>query len=192
MQKIRDIINYLVGVYIHDRNDVLVIEDRRPTRNMFFSMLGFLAMLGFVLAYVLTLLTNFNIGLKFNAISWTFFGAALVAALYFGISGTFREIYVFDKPNDTFTFTRQSVFNKDVLQGSLSQFRAVQIERRTDDDSQIYMVALLTQGLLLGQPETQFLREKRPLFNSRAAESRIATAISKSLNIKRQGLVDIL
>ena len=192
MEKIWDMINYLVGVCIYDRNDVLVIEDRRPNRNMFLAVLGLLTIIGFVIAYLLNILMDFSIGLKFDALSWAFVLVALAAASYFVISGTFREVYIFDRQNDTYIFTRQSLRHKDVLEGSLSQFRAVQVERRTDDDSETYMVALLMQGLLLGQSDTQFLREKRPLFNSRAAESRIAAAISKFLNIERQGLVDIL
>lgn len=78
------------------------------------------------------------------------------------------------------------------MEGSLSQIRAVQVERRSDEDSEIYMVALLMQGLLLGAPDTQILRENKPALNSRAAETRIAAAISKFLNINRQFVVNVL
>jgi hypothetical protein len=37
------ILDYIFPVYIINRNEVLTIEDRRPTRNMVLSILGVLA-----------------------------------------------------------------------------------------------------------------------------------------------------
>jgi hypothetical protein len=85
--------------------------------------------------------------------------------------------------------------NKDVLEGSASQFRAVQVELKTgasDDDREYYMVALLCQGPLFGQSETQVLREDPPMLNTRATANRIASAISKFLDIPRQGVVEVI
>ncbi len=198
MEKIWNIINYLVGVTIYDRNDVLVIEDRRPNRNLFLSVLALVASLCFLVVGAVNLWKDTGIGIRLDGYKFAFVGVALVAALVFAIRETFREVYVFDKPHDTYIFTRHSLLNKDVLEGSLSQFRAVQIERRTNEDSETYsktytyMVALLMEGLLLGQSDTQILREQPPLFNSKAAENRIAAAIAKFLNIERQGVVDVL
>jgi hypothetical protein len=65
---------------------------------------------------------------------------------------------------------------------------------KTDSRSgrEIYMVALLRQGLLFGQSDTQILRQNPPLWSSRRTEGRIANAIGKFLNIPREGVVDVL
>jgi hypothetical protein len=127
-----------------------------------------------------------------DAIALPFIGVALVAALVFIIRGTFREVYVFDKTRDAYIFTRQSVLKKDVLEGSASQFRAVQLQLRSTEDNDTYMVTLLMQGMLLGQSDTQILRESPPVFNSYDAEARIANAIAKFLAIDRAHDVSVL
>lgn len=186
VEKIWDILNYIFPVYVIDRMEVLIIEDRRPTLLMLLSALAMLAMI----VYAISSLPSIRIGEDI----WFIVGMGAII-LFLGVvvsRGTFREIYVFDKPRDTYTFTRQSVLKKDVLQGSLSQFRAVYVGERRRDDSRMYMVALLQQGMLLGASETQILRENPPVFNSRFTELRIATAISKFLNIECQGVVDVV
>src|SRR5262249_24040776 len=132
--------------------------------------------------------------LKTDAITITFTLVAFAAATFFILRGHFREAYVFNKKSDTYTFTRQSILNRDVLEGSASQFRAVQIERRTDydDDKEVLAVALLMQVMLLAQSARQILRKKPPLLNSLATEKRIAAAIAKFLNIPREGVIDVL
>lgn len=185
MEKIRDIINYLFGVSIIDRSDVLVIEDRRPPLSMFYSGLGVVAVAG------IAIWGWFGNMLKPDMLSLLMIVAPLAAAAYFGVTGTFRQRYVFDKTRDTWEFTSQSVIREDVLEGSLSQFRAVQLQRRENDESKTYAVALLLQGMLLGRSDTQILREKPPVFNSFAAEKRIGTAISRFLSIKFEGVVDV-
>ena len=185
-QRYYDIIDYLFPVYIIRRDDTLSIEDRRPTLATTISGLAFA---GFLLGAVATI---FFYGFTGEVGYWLGPAAGWFVALLFAINGTFREIYVFDKTSDTYIFTRQSVLKKDVLQGSLSQFRAVQVECRTDDDDSNYMVALLMQGMLLGQPDTQILRENPPAFNSYDVEVRIAGAISSFLNIERQDDIDVL
>lgn len=192
MQKIRDLINFIFPVYIITRDDVLMIEDRRPTLSMFLSGVGFIAILGYVGPVVVGDWVGIDLGQKPKELPFFFIGAFLIVILFFVVRGTFREVYVFDKTRDVYTFTRQSVIKKDISEGSLSQFRAVQVERRPNDEGgEKYMVALLMQGLLLGASDTQILREKPPVFNSVAAETRIANSISKFLNIKRQGVVDV-
>jgi hypothetical protein len=181
-----DIINYLFPLRILRIGDTLSIEDRRPTLSTFVSALCFL---GFLAGAAVTV---FIYGFTGEVAYWVGPAAGWLVSFLFAINGTFREIYVFDKPTDTYTFTRQSVLKKDVLEGSLSQFRAVQLERRTSDDDDNYMVALLMQGMLLGQPDTQILRENPPAFNNYETEERIAQAISSFLNIKQADDTDIL
>jgi hypothetical protein len=184
-----DMVNYLFGVTIVARNEVLYIEDRRPTLKMFLSIAFLLAVT------VVAGWTWLTAGLKADVFTIGTAVVAFAAALYFCAKGNYRETYVFNKKTDTFLFTRQSLLNKDRLEGSASQFRAVQVELRTgtgDDDREYYMVALLCQGMLFGQSETQILREDPPMLNTRATANRIASAISKFLDIPRQGGVEVL
>lgn len=174
-----DIIDYTFPVYIIRRDDTLSIEDRRPTYNTFVSGL---CVLLFGLGAAITFLFS---GLH-EAAYWIGPAVGWLVSLLFAIKGTFREIYVFDKPSDTYILTRQNVFRKDVIQGSLSQIGAVRIEGSESDDDNPYNIALLMQGMLLGQSDTQILRENPPVFNNYEIESRIADAISSFLNIKQE------
>ena len=193
MDYFRNLINHICGVWIVARDEVLIIEDRRPTLRTALSFGALLIVLAFA---VWSWLTG---TLKLDGINIFFFAFVVIVALIFAFKDNFREVYVFNKKTDTYTFTRQSILRKDVLEGSASQFRAVQIERRRTEgnndqiDTEKYMVALLMQGMLLGQSDTQILRETPPFLNSLEAERRIAAAISKFLNIPRQGgVVDVL
>ena len=121
--------------------------------------------------------------------------ALIVRALF----EPFRETYIFDKRIDTYTFVRRTLIKSETEQGSLSQFRAVQIERRrvsTDNGtSEIFSVALLkNEGLLFGSPSTAILREgdSQPIFSNFSTESRIAIAISSFLNFSSTDVVDVL
>jgi len=192
VEKFWNLINYICGVWIISRDDVLVIEDRRPTLR---TALSFGALFVIVVMAVWSWLTK---SLKLDEISIPFIIVVIAVAAFFAVKDNFREVYVFNKKTDTYTFTRQSVLRNDVLEGSASQFRAVQVERRRTEgnsdqfDTEKYMVALLMQGMLLGQSDTQILRENPPLLNSLAAEKRIANAIAKFLDIPRQGVVDVI
>jgi hypothetical protein len=184
-----DMVKYLFGVSIVAGDDVLFIEDRRPTFMMFLSV-----------AFAITVVviagwTWFTSGIKIDVFTVGLTVVAFGAAAYFCTRGNYRETYIFNRKTDSFVFTRQSVLNKDVLEGSASQFRAVQVELRTgsgNDDREYYMVALLCQGLLFGQSDTQILREDPPMLNTRATANRIANAISKFLDIPRRGTVEVI
>lgn len=184
-----DMINYLFGVSIIAGDEALYIEDRRPTFKMFVSVAFAIAV---VVIAAWTWLTS---GIAIDVFSVGLAVVTFGTAAYFCTRGNYRETYVFNKKTDSFIFTRQSVFNKDELEGSASQFRAVQVELRTgsgDDGREYYMVALLCQGLLFGQSDTQILREDPPMLNTRATANRIANAIAKFLDIPRRGTVEVL
>jgi hypothetical protein len=184
METYRSIINYLFDVYISDRDDLLVIVDRRPTAGMFISMAGMAGIALFVFISAALSLFGFGIDLwsSFAALSGII--AMFVVMFLFSLGGTFREIYTFDKASDTYRFTRRGIFKNDVIEGSASQFCGVRIDKRTADDDSVYMVTLTLDGMLLGQPGTQTLRDDPPIFNSYSKEAQIASAISKFLNIK--------
>lgn len=189
LEKIFDIINYIFPVYIIDHNDALYIEDRRPTGRMLILGPAALALL----AYALYLFASYLwAGATPGENPWLLValivGSAVCALL--ALSGTFREIYVFDKPRDTFVFTSQSLLKKDVIEGGLSQFRAVEVEAiDVDDNNFVYRVVLLQHGPFLSGSDRHILRESETLFGSRRDEARIANAISKFLGIERVGVL---
>ena len=190
METYQNIVDYLFRVYIYDRRGVLVIEDRRPTLGMFVSIVGLLGIAIFIaVSFVLA-----RVGVDLDI--WSSFGAlagliaTFVVLLLFSLGGTFREVYAFDKSNDSYHFTRRGIFKNEVIEGSASQFCGVRIDKRTADDDSVYMVVLLLGGMLLGQPGEQTLRDDPPIFNSYQKESQIAGAISTFLNTKPQDDLD--
>jgi len=200
-----DMINYLVGVRIIASDESLYIEDRRPTQGVGFSV-------GAVI--VVGLLVTWGWITKDFVLDWftvTLTAVPVVVAVYFLIKNNYREVYIFNKKTDSFSFARQSLFRNDLLEGSASQFRAVQVLKRTADDRdfgeivsdqfmktdsrsgrETYSTALMCQGPLFGQSDTQILRESPPLLSLRRTERRIASAISKFLSIPSEGVIDVL
>jgi hypothetical protein len=200
-----DMFNYLFGVTIVDKDDVLYIEDRRPTQAVGASVGATILVAAFAGWGWMT--KSFVI----DPYTITITAAPVAAALFFLVKNNIREVYIFNKKTDSFTFTRQRLFGNDVLEGSASQFRAVQVLKRIADDRdfgeivtdqftnrdsrsgrETYSVALMNGGPLFGQSETHILREKPPLLSFRKTERRIASAISKFLNIPSEGVIDVL
>jgi hypothetical protein len=116
MERLWDMVNYLFGVSIVEFDGVLTIEGRRPTEKVGLS-LG--AVLLFVGAAAWVWLTGLLI---IDAYTITLTLAPIVVALYFIVTGNFREAYVFDKKNDSYTFTRQSVLRREVWKGAQGTF----------------------------------------------------------------------
>ena len=190
MKKIREMIAYIFPVYISDRDGFLVIDDRRPEWDMV------LAAGGVVVAVLMAIFTAGPI------VAAGYYGllAALVGGLAFAVfwllRGAFRELYVFDRSKNSYVFTRQSVLRKEVIEGDLRQFRAVQVEHtRVDTDNgyeDVYRaVLLLDTSMLFGSSPSQPLRFKPPIFSSYSAELRIASALSKFLGVRLDGEVDV-
>jgi len=92
--------------------------------------------------------------------------------------GTIREVYCFDKSTDTYTFVRQFIHRKEVIEGALSQFKSVYVKTETNEDSETYYVILKQEGMFLTGVNEQTLREEVPVFNSFDKEALIANAIS--------------
>ena len=135
-----------------------------------------------------------------NSQFYGFIPIFIIAALLLIIKALFepfRETYNFDKKIDTYTFVRRSLIKSHTEQGSLSQFRAIQIERREVDNeydtSETYHVALLkNEGLLFGSPSRAILREgnSHPIFSDLSSESRIAKAIGNFLDFSPAEVID--
>lgn len=187
----RRIINYIFPVIIYDRGDKLSIEDRRPSYDLLFTILGFFA----CIAFAVTMVPTFIADSYYPAIG--LLSAVALYLIYRLLTRFFREIYVFDKSTNTFHFFRQSVLKKvDMIEGDLRQFQAVQVERTTTTNEgttyKYFRVALLLGNeLLLGRSSTQHFRETPPLFSYFETEARIAKAISAFLNIRNDGRVDV-
>jgi hypothetical protein len=200
-----DMIKYLFGVTIVPSDESLYIEDRRPAQGLGFSMIA-LVVVGSIVGW--GWLTR---NIIFDEFTIALTAVPVVVTLYFLVKNNFREIYIFNITTDSFSFSRQSLFRNDVLEGSASQFRAVQVLKRTADDRDItelvadqfmntdnrsgrvtYSAALMCQGPLFGQSDTQILRESPPLLSLRRTERRIAAAIAKFLNIPSEGIIDVL
>jgi hypothetical protein len=191
-ERFYDIADFLLPVRIIKRDNVLWIEDRRPTKDMLLSAGGAVILVWLVAQVAYWALSEANM-FKFVVP-----GVAVAGYLIYRVlTRTFREIYVFDKTKDTYWFTRQSVLKKEVIQGSASQFRAAEVLKKTvsndDGTSYTYHAALLQEpGLLLGTDETQVLREEDPVYNSHRTEARIVAAIASFLNITNNNTVDTL
>jgi hypothetical protein len=170
------ILDYIFPVYIINRNEVLTIEDRRPTRNMVLSILGVLAVAVLVV--------------------WGWLSHTLLLdTLSFIVA--FREFYVFDKPTDTYSFVRQSVFKKDEIKGAASLFRATEVlceeeYSRYGTVHRYHAAVLQDPSLLFGADEVQKLRQSRPMYNREQTEANMVAAIASFLNIKNNGTVKTL
>ncbi|MFL6466578.1 MAG: hypothetical protein ACJ72Z_01330 [Pyrinomonadaceae bacterium] len=179
-EKVTAMIDWLVGVRIIRRPESLYIEDRRPTWPMLLSVLGFLIFLG---AFALQFLR-----IDFGPDSFGMWSAGIAALVCLGLSfrGTLREVYIFDKPTDTYHFIRRYLYKKELIEGTLTQFRGAGVRTFTAEDSESYSVTLHQGGMFLGGAGDQLLRESTPIMNSWDTEARIANAIQEFLNIKRE------
>lgn len=113
-------------------------------------------------------------------------GIPAVVCIGLSFRGTIREIYVFDKPSDTYHFERQFLYKKEVIDGTISQFCGVGVQTVTQDDWEKHSVVLRSEGMFLGLTPFQEIRASKPALNFWSSEDRIAHAISKFLDIPRQ------
>jgi len=180
IEKVREMLAFAMHVRIIDRPESLVIKDYRPTWLLLFGLTGVL-MLG--VAVVLFLL-----GVEFRLDSAGMWALLLLATAFvvFGVKGTLREVYYFDRKSDSYRFERQFLYKKDVIEGSLGQFRAVRVHLEVGQDEnshQLYKVSLLQDGLTLGGSSEEPLRGTPAIMNSHSAETRIGSAIATFLAI---------
>ncbi|MEP7074479.1 MAG: hypothetical protein ABI878_01610 [Acidobacteriota bacterium] len=178
-----DVLDYIFPVYVIERDEIMVIDDRRPTARMVYSLLASLTVI------IVAGWAWWSKAVIPDAFALSVFAAILAATLYFCVRGNYRETYVFNRSKDIYIFTRRSIIKKDVTEGAASQFRAAEVIRQVSYDDNgyenfAYRAALLQQpGLLFGTDETLILRENAPIYNSRGAEAKIARAIATFLNI---------
>ncbi|MBA2734597.1 MAG: hypothetical protein H0U54_17180 [Acidobacteria bacterium] len=178
-------------INISTQRDALVIDDRRPSDDLLLFVTLLVGSL-FISAILLRPLIA-------NGIYWPL-ALFLLPAPIFAVKclrRSFREKYVFDKSQETYTFKRRSVLKSPTTQGDLSLIRAVQIERTrvtTEDRTKevFRVVLLLRQGLLLGASDSLPLREGLPLGSTYESEAQIANAIANFLDLGVPETVDVL
>ena len=174
--KIRERFAFLIPLRIIRRPDSLTILDYRPTFLMFWVMVGFV-----VLAVLLVL---FLFGLFADSYLLWLIGIPSVACLFLLFRGTIREVYYFDRTTDSYTFIRQFIHRREVIEGTLSQFTGAYVKTVEHKESESYFVVLKQEGIFLTGVSEQTLREEVPIFNSLDREFRIASAISGFLSSK--------
>ena len=181
-------------VRIHREGGVLRIEDRRPSD-------------GFVLAVIIAafcLISSAMISppLVGSGIYWPVL-ILVVPGIIFAVRiciTPVRATYLFDKEKDSYSVIQGSLLRKQCAEGSVSQIRGVQVERRvvtSSDDSgtssrEIYRpVLLLKQGLLFGTPDVVPLREDSTVDSSYETATQIAAGITSYLNLGAAQSVDL-
>jgi hypothetical protein len=169
-------------VNIETKANVLVIEDQRLSDGLVLSVA---LAAGSLVFSVLIFRPSIASGIYWPLVLF------LLPVPIFGVRSlllTFREKYIFDKGQDSYIFMHRSILKSQTTEGSLSQIRAVQIERRTTTTehgtSELFRVALLLrQGLLLGASDILLLREDTAVGSCYESEARIAYAIANFLQL---------
>jgi len=168
---------FIAPLWIVKRPESLTIVDYRPTFTMFLTVAGFVVLLiGFVLVF-LKIDTAVSFGL------WAI-GIPAACCVIFLFRGTIRETYYFDRTTDSYSFVRQFIHRREVIEGAMSQFTGAYVKTEENDDSTSYYVMLKQDGLFMTGATEQALRENVPIFNSFDREARIANAISGFLHSK--------
>ena len=171
---ISDKFSFIAPVWIIDREETLSIVDYRPTLTMFLAIAAFVIVL---VASVLLFFSYWDLGSNLLVLA-----APFLVCVFFLFRGTLREVYVFDRPSDSYFFTRQFVHRKDVIEGAMSQFTGAYVKTETNDESESYFVVLKQEGMFLTGVSEQALREVVPIFNSYDREARIANAIDRFIS----------
>jgi len=165
----------IIPLRIIKRPESLTILDYRPTFTMFLTVLGCVVLaVSFVLLFF-KIDTDISFGL------WAI-GVPAAACMVLLFRGTIREVYYFDKTTDSYSFVRQFLHRREVIEGAMSQFTAAYVKTEEYEDSRSYFVILKQEGMFLTGVSEQTLREEVPIFNSFNKEARIANAISSFLS----------
>ena len=177
-EKISEKFDFLVPLWIARRPESVTIFDYRPTFMMFLAAAGLVVL---AVLFVL-LLMNYD-----PSLWWVLGLIGLIAAAiaFFMFRCTIREVYYFDKTTGQYSFVRQFIHRREVIEGALSQFTGAYVKTERNDESESYFVVLKQEGMFLTGVSEQTLREEVPIFNTFSREARIASAISSILAAKR-------
>jgi hypothetical protein len=175
---VRDKFAFIFPVWVVNRPETLTIFDYRPTFTMFLTAAGSLIL---VISFVLFFF-RIDSGLSFGLLA---IGVPAASCFFLLFRGTVREVYGFDKTTDSYSFTRQFIHRREVIEGAMSQFTDAYVKTVVGEDSDSYYVVLKQEGMFLTGVSEQTLREEVPLFNTFDIETRIANAISGFLHPNR-------
>jgi hypothetical protein len=170
---------FIVPLRIIRRPESLTILDYRPTVMMLLTAAGFV-----VMAVVFGLLLSFAFDTDVS-IGLLVVGLLMIGCVVLMLKGTIREVYYFDKTTESYTFIRQFIHRREVIEGGLNQFTGTYVKTVSDEDSESYFVILQQEGMFMTGVNEQTLRDEVPMFNSFDREARIASAISGFLPAKR-------
>ena len=146
---------------------------------MFFTAVGFVVLaISFVLFF-------FNIGTEVSIGLWAI-GVPAASCFFLLFRGTVREVYYFDKTTDSYSFVRQFIHRKEIIEGAISQFTGAYVKSVSGEEGSSYFVILQQEGMFLTGVNEQTLREELPIFNSFDREARIANAISAFLPTRQK------
>ena len=174
--RISDRFGFIVPLWVIQRPESLIIVDYRPTFTMFLTVAGFAVLAVSFILYFFKINDSFGL--------WVI-GIPAAVCVIFMFRGTIREVYYFDKTNDSYSFVRQFIHRQEMIEGSMSQFTGAYVKTERNDESECYFVILKQEGMFLTGVSEQTLREEVPLFNSFEREARIANSISAFLTSKR-------
>ncbi len=165
---------FLFPLRIIRRPESLTILDYRPTLTMFLTAAGF--------AVVAISAVFIFFGYDASWL-WTIAVPGIICVVFI-FKGTVREVYHFDRASDGYTFVRQFIHRKEVIEGSMGQFTGASVKSVNNDESTSYFVALRQEGMFRTGVDEQILREEVPIFNSFDREAEIASAISGFLSTR--------
>jgi len=186
-------VSRIFPVRVHRDAELLRIDDRRPSDGFVLSLV--------IAAGCLALSAVIFRPLIAGGIYWPLvllMAPAVIFAVRIFITPV-RATYLFDKDKDAYTFTQRSLLRSQTSEGSLSQIRGVQVERRVVTDTEnstnsreIYRpVLLLKQGLLLGTPDIIPLRDDSTVDSSHETATEIAAGITGYLSLNAAESVDL-
>lgn len=169
----------LSPVWIVKRHGLLTVIDYRPTFVMLLSSVGFVTM---SIAFLLLLFPY----RQSDSFGLWFVGTAAVVCFVLLFRGTIRESYHFEKKTGSYTFVRQFIHRREVIEGPLSQFTGATVITESEHRTIKHFVVLRQQGLFRTGAEEQRLREKAPSLNFECIELRIAKAINSFVRPRRK------
>jgi len=188
----RNWFNSIFPVRIERQNLLLVIKDTRPSDIFLLSVViaaGSLVITAFVFRPLIA-----------SGIYWPFLLFFLPAPIFIvkALISPLRATHIFDKSSDVYSFTTRSILKSSSMEGSVSQIRGAQVERRvnsnpeTNETTENYRaVLLLKQGLLFGSSDVQPLREDSTMGAYYDIEAEIASAITNYLALDMAEVVDL-
>lgn len=175
LDKIRGMIAFATPLRVISRPERLIVQDYRPTTVMLLAGVG----VGVFAVFFFLLLLRGDAGVDSFGLWAT--GIVAVACLAACLRGTLREVYIFDRPSDSYTFVRQFIHRKETIEGALTQFTGARVETHHHENGESYTVVLRQEGMFLTGVAEQTLREEVPVLNSYTNETRIADAIARFL-----------